>query len=226
MRSRWLVWALLVVSLLAAGSLTYAAGSKMDIGSYVKESMQVNVNGDQGQICMWTPFELFIQCALMENGVTRDAAEKDLGFLKPYQIVIVQCSSTKPDGTPAYATEQSVRARTVLRCADGTELKPLTAVPPTITDTVDTLRAFIGTDHKHAYIMVFPALDKQGKVIADSTQKGKFTVVLKAAASYPEAVFTWRTPFDSMSSVPPCKKCGEPLSAKWTYCPYCGTKIP
>src|SRR2546427_632057 len=36
--------------------------------------------------------------------------------------------------------------------------------------------------------------------------------------------FTWHTPFDVLSPHAPCPRCKEQLAAKWSYCPFCGTK--
>ena len=50
---------------------------------------------------------------------------------------------------------------------------------------------------------------------------GKETLIPEAAN---KAVFIWRTPFDALTENITCSHCGESLSAKWHYCPWCGQK--
>ncbi len=76
------------------------------------------------------------------------------------------------------------------------------------------------------HVLIFPARDKDGKDIVDVTRQDRFTLVLKADKDYPEAVCMWHTPFDALTPVPPCAKCGEQSSAKWSFCPWCGQKLP
>ena len=49
--------------------------------------------------------------------------------------------------------------------------------------------------------------------------------MLKADRKFNETIFTWHTPFDATTSVPPCPDCGESVSAKWSFCPWCGKKL-
>jgi hypothetical protein len=75
------------------------------------------------------------------------------------------------------------------------------------------------------HVLVFPTKNKQGQSIVDTAQKDKLTLVLKADRKFNETIFTWHTPFDATTSVPPCPDCGESVSAKWSFCPWCGKKL-
>ena len=75
------------------------------------------------------------------------------------------------------------------------------------------------------HVLVFPANGPDNKPIVEASKKDKLTLVLKADHQFKESTFVWRTPFDATTPAPPCPKCKEPLSAKWTFCPWCGAKV-
>jgi hypothetical protein len=73
--------------------------------------------------------------------------------------------------------------------------------------------------------LLFPTKTKAGKTIIDTSRKGKLTLALKADGTYTETVVSWRTPFDATTPVPPCVRCKELVSAKWSHCPWCGANL-
>jgi hypothetical protein len=166
---------------------------------------------------------------LASGGKDRADVEKNLNFLKPYQIIVVRCGVTESNCSTAYATEKEVRARAALRFSRSEEVLPVDEVPPRISATVDTLKKLLAAKDDEggskAYILLFPAATKEGKLVADSSRRSKLTLVLKADESFQKAVFVWHTPFDATTPVPPCRKCKETVSAKWSYCPWCGAKL-
>lgn len=150
---------------------------------------------------------------------------KEAAFLKPYQAIVVQCSISDELGNEVYASEREIVQRAVLQLANGTEVKPLTKYPPQVKATIEVMKAFMAEDGDGMYILVFPASTSGGKKIVDTTKKDKLTMVLKASKDFPQAVFTWRTPFDTLQGDQTCATCKEDVSVKWSYCPWCGAKL-
>jgi hypothetical protein len=232
LRTSFLTVALCVFSCAAAGrgQDAVADAAKVDIGGFVKEVMKIKIAGDNSELAMWFPFEFFVQSALTEKGMTRERAEADLAMLKPYQIVIVQCGTDNIMGLTKYVGEKDVRSRAVILLTDGTELKPIEKAPPMVNVFMAAMKAMIGAEgdagSENMHVLVYSGKDKNGKPIIDTSKQDKLTLLLKPHGAFKKTVFTWRTPFDATTQVPPCAKCKEPVSAKWQFCPYCGSKQP
>jgi hypothetical protein len=202
--------------------------SKVDLGSFVKEIMILNMEGNQRQLAMWFPFEFFVQSVMAEGGKSRADAEKEIGFLKPFQVIVVQSGWERDDGTTAYAGEKEVRARARLRPDQGSELEPLERVPPLVSASVEEMKKLLASDggagNASMQVMIFPAEANKSPVI-DTSKKGKLTFVLKPDGRFQHAQFVWRTPFDATTTVPPCSRCKESVSPKWTFCAWCGLDL-
>lgn len=211
----------------AAVNAQQPAKPKVDVGSLAKEIMALKFEGDGMQLAMWLPFDFFL-AANMDGQTSRSDVEKELLFLKPYHTVMVQSSFDAPNSATVYESAQQVRGRAVLRLEGGEEIKPLDQVPPMVVQTLEvmrkTLAASQGESGANMHILVFPATH-DSKPLLDTSKKDKLILVLKSDAHFKETVFTWHTPFDAMSPVPPCPKCKEIVSAKWSYCPWCGNQL-
>jgi hypothetical protein len=83
-----------------------------------------------------------------------------------------------------------------------------------------------GAGNANLHILVFSSSTKTGEKIIDTSQKASLTLLLKADTKFKERSFNWRTPFDSVTSAPDCQRCKAGVSAKWTYCPFCGQRLP
>lgn len=201
----------------------------VDLGAFTKEIMIMDFRENQTHLAMWLPYEFFVAATLSQGKVSKAAAERDLEFLRPYITLAIQSSIEQPDGTSMYASEKEVRARAVLKLADGSQVSPLESVPPMVSATMSAMKALITSEGDagslNMHILVFPALTKQGQKVVDVARKDKLTLVLKAHTKFKETSFTWRTPFDALTTVPDCPRCKAGVSAKWTYCPYCGQKL-
>lgn len=202
--------------------------AEVDLGAFVKEIMLMKLAGNHMELAMWFPFDFFVESALAEGGTTRSQAERDVAFLKPYEILIVQRSTDDMFGRSKYADQESVRDRAVLLSRNGSELKPLDDIPPLVNATMVAMKTMISAEgdagSANMHVLVFPGKDKAGKPLVDTGKRDRLTLVLKGDGNFTETKFTWRTPFDATSKSPPCSKCGEWVSTKWTYCPYCGKK--
>jgi hypothetical protein len=206
-----------------------AAKPKVDLGSFTKEIMVLNVEGDQRQLAMWFPFEFFVEANLAGAGKNRAEVERQLRFLKPFHTVIVQCGLDKEDGSTAYANLKDVRARAVLKPDKAEAIPPLEKVPPLVAATVEAMKTAMAAEGdeggSNMHVLLFPAATKDGRPIVDISKKGKLTLLLKADGRFKETVLVWHTPFDAMTPAPPCPKCAELISAKWSYCPWCGSNL-
>jgi len=99
-----------------------------------------------------------------------------------------------------------------------------------VSATLAAMKAIIdsegGAGNANLHILVFSGFTKTGAKIIDTSQKAKLTLLLKADPKFRAITFNWRTPFDAVAGVPDCSRCKAGLSAKWTYCPFCGQKLP
>ena len=218
-----------VILILAVPALPDAPAPRgpADLGTFTKEIMSLKLEGAAVQLAMWFPMEFFAEAALAEGGATREQVEKNLAFMKPFHTLVVQVGTSQPDGATTYESERSVRARAVLRAADGDEVGSLEKPPPMVSATVNAMKGFMAQDGNTAnmHVLVFPASTPGGKPLVDVAKRGKLTLVLKAKGDAKESQFIWRTPFDALNPVPPCAKCKEPVSGKWFFCPWCGAKL-
>jgi hypothetical protein len=212
-------------------SLAQGKGAKkpgVDVGSLVSELMTLKLDGTKSQMALWLPYEFFVQVEISQGGEDPKAVESSMAFLKPYLAFAVVRSENLADGREKYATEKDIRSATILRLRDGTEIRPLDVVPANINMTLAAFKA--GMAHQgsmeHAHILVFPSQTRDGKPIIDTTKRSKLTLVLKPNGEFPETSIVWYTPFDALTPSAPCSKCKEGLSAKWSYCPWCGAAIP
>ncbi len=234
--SRGRIVALLSITLLAHVSAISTAKveqqieakSTVDLGAFVKELMVMKMDGDQSQMAIWFPFEFFLESGLAENNKSRAEIERDLAFLKPFHTITIQCSMDQPDGSNLYASEKEVRSRAFLKLEDGTELHPLDKVPPMVSATVAAMKSLIEAEgdagSANMHILIFPST-KDNKPVIDSSKKGKLTLVLRADKRFRPVTINWHTPFDSVNPNSFCPRCKESISAKWSYCPWCGASI-
>ena len=203
--------------------------STVDLGAFIKELMVMKIEGNNSQLAIWCPFEFYVEATLAEGGQTRATVEKDFSYLRPYLTVIVQCGIDQIDGSTLYSSEREVRARAVLKLADGTEIRPLDKVPPMVSIIVAAIKTMLSSEGDpggaNMHVLVFPSKSKQGKPIVDTVKKDELTLVLKANGNFNQTAFAWHTPFDAITNVPPCPMCGESVSAKWSFCPWCGEKL-
>ncbi|MFM9960606.1 MAG: hypothetical protein ACKV2Q_05215 [Planctomycetaceae bacterium] len=201
--------------------------SQTNVGSFINELMRLEIQKDSQQLAIWMPREFFIAAAHQE-GTSLEQARTDTAFLDAYQIVLVQCGKSDIVGNTKYSSEAEVRDRAVLLQPDGTEIKPLTRIPPlvlAVTTAMKTMMANEGDEgSKNMHVILFPSKSKTGKPIVNVTAQDKLTLRLKAAGTFAETTIVWRTPFDALTANTPCRKCSESLSGKWSYCPYCGNK--
>ncbi len=199
-----------------------------DLEDFTKEIMIIDFKDGKQYLVMWLPFEYFVSAAMSDATMSKASAESTVRFMKPFITLAVQAGIDQPDGSTIYATEKELAARAVLRMPDGTEERPVERIPPLVLGALAAMKAVITADGGNANIhfLVFPAVNKKGTPIVDTKRKEELNLILRADPKFKEKFFTWRTPFDSVVGTVTCAKCKAGLSAKWTYCPYCGQKLP
>ena len=178
---------------------------------------------------MWLPYEFFVEAAAMDGTVPRATLERELSFLKAYITIFTSNSLKQADGSEIYSSETEMRDRAVIKLGDGMEVKSLKTIPPKLVSLVAAMKTFLaqqgGRDRENIHVLLFPAVTPEGKAIVDIGRKDVLNLQLKQAGRFRAASFTWRTPFDALTSVADCPRCKAGLSAKWSYCPYCGLKV-
>ncbi len=101
--------------------------------------------------------------------------------------------------------------------------------PPRVAALVSFMKTLIAADGgqgtANLHILVFPSSNRLGKPVVNTSQRDSLTMVMKADRRFKERTFVWRTPFDAVTTTPPCPRCKAAMSAKWAYCPYDGTKL-
>jgi hypothetical protein len=204
---------------------------KVDVGSFIKELMVLKGEGPQCQVAIWLPFDFFVEAGLARGGTSRAEVERGLRVLKPYHAIIVQRALTHDDGSMEYASQRDVLAAAVLRLDNGDEVAPLDPerIPPLVSGMAETMKKIVasggGERGASTYVLMFPATTAEGKAVIDPSRKARLTLVLKEDSRFKEAVLVWHTPFDATKPVPPCLQCKEQVSAKWSYCPWCGASL-
>ncbi|HEX5706515.1 MAG TPA: zinc ribbon domain-containing protein [Pyrinomonadaceae bacterium] len=206
------------------------AAPRVDLGAFTKEVMGFHFEGDQTHLAIWFPYEFFVAVALSDGTGDRASMEREMGFMRDYIPLVIQSEFEQPDGTKVFATEAELRSRAVLKLADGSEVAALTSVPPKISALLAVMRNVIQDDggqlSRNMHVLVFPSSTRAGRKIVETSQKDILTLVLKPGGRFKEASFNWRTPFDALTRPADCPRCRAGVSAKWTYCPFCGQKLP
>ena len=221
---------------LAAGVAAVAAAKarprqkrgKVDLGAFIGELVEINILGNQTQSAIWLPFEFYIE-ANRAQGKSTVQIEKEMAPLKPYLVFMVQCSIENPGSPAIYESVERLYARAVLKGKDGSETRPLTNIPGKLSARLDAIKSLMSQgpaqSASNMHILVFALNNASGDRIVNTKKRDKLTLVLNDSGAFSRTVFTWRTPFDALSEDVICPRCGETLSAKWYYCPWCGNKL-
>jgi hypothetical protein len=215
---------LLATMLMGAAPAGAPAPSKGDVGAMSTERMRMQFDANNQQMAIWMAQDFFKLCGqLSPNG----GDDEQLKLLEPYIIVAVMRSNDDRDGTSHYASEQQVHSSSVIALDNGKQLKPLDKVPPRVSVIAAAMKAGMAAKSNsadHMFLLFFPAKTADGKPVVDSSKKDKLKLVLDPLPNMSKTEMVWRTPFDATNPATPCKSCKEPISAKWSYCPYCGAK--
>ncbi len=215
------------VSGFARNKQTKPAENKVNVGAMVTEIMKMHMGEDADNtmsFAMWLPKEFFVESAI-SSGQTREQAEAGLSIFEGYTLLVAGQQRGDTFGDKETTTKEIV-GRSVLVTEDGTELKPVDAPPRELVRIANLMKMSMKTQGPFAeamQVMVFPD-SVDGKPVVDMNNRDKLTLKVSEGNGWSGFDATWRTPFDALTPSTPCVKCSEPVSAKFSYCPYCGTK--
>jgi len=214
-------------NLLAGGTPAQGPASKVDFNAVLKEIMHAEIKDNQQTMAFWLPAEFFI--SMEEGQVGREIAEKNYGFLRKYLVFIVGQQLEEDDGTKIPAKKSDLLKRISLKMNNGEKFALVDNIPPKLSELLEQTRRNItangGSMGKISSIFIFSSISDGWKTSFDIRNKNSLILSLKEGNGFKSNHFVWKTPLDSFQPAPPCKKCGEAVSAKWSFCPWCGTKI-
>jgi hypothetical protein len=218
-----------IIGLAAVSAQSWQKRDKPDLGAFIKEIVSIKVSGNQTQSAIWLPLEFYIEVNQRIQEKNSAQIEKELAPLKPYLIFMVQCSMENPDLPAVYESLNQLYTRATLKDKKGSEIKPLLDIPQELSARLNAIKSLMSQDSAgsaaNMHILVFPSKNADGNPIVNTNKRDKLTLVLNKKGLFNKAVFIWRTPFDALTENITCLNCGESLSAKWHYCPWCGQKL-
>ena len=217
-----------IAGIAAVSAQSWQKRDRVDLGAFIKEIVSIKVSDSQTQSAIWLPFEFYIEANQIQ-GKSREQIEKELAPLKPYLICMVQCSVENPDSSVVYESLQQLCSRAVVKDKNGSETRPLIDIPKQLSTRLEAIKSLMSQDPAQSaanmHILVFPFNNADGTAIVNTNTRDKLTLVLNDGGLFKKTVFKWRTPFDALTRDVTCSNCGENLSAKCCYCPWCGNKL-
>ncbi len=202
---------------------------RADVNSLMKELNCTKL--EQKFVCtgIWMPYEAFVELAISPDGKNRERLEADLEFLKDYQIIVVGKQIEGDGGLTTYADLTDFEKFVSLKLSTGQEFPRITNPPERVATVAEVykknLAAMLGEFGKGLNVLIFSSTAKDGKTVLSATTKGTLILRFREEKGAKTTRLEWRAPLDALNPVPPCAKCQETLSGKWTYCPWCGAKV-
>ncbi len=221
---RWVVLPACIFLALAAAQTT----EETDPSELLPETQNsIHTKGYAGMV-WWIPVE-FWERAFLQQGVTADRAAEQLKPLRDYVMVAVVVGKIGTFGAINFAPADQVRAKTVLRGANGVSYAPVTRVSSDAESLTAIMKPLfanaLGKMGESIELLFFPAKDAAGQLLADPRQKGSFAIILKELAGSPESVFEWQLPLTALSPPKFCPVGKERVKANWNYCPWHGVPL-
>jgi len=176
----------------------------------------------------WIPFEFWIDSGL-KRGNSAEKTTHDLGALKDYTVVVLFAAQVSPLGSFTFTAPSDLEKKVVLRDHNGEEygsiLNPSQDAKTLATVLRPVLGNALGKAGENSEMIFFPARGHDGRLIADPTAKGSFSVVVKDILGVPQSIYAWRTPLTSVAAPKHCPIGKELMHADWDYCPWHGAKL-
>lgn len=231
-----LVVCILAGTLFAQTAPSPAVSKPVDIGTEthrgdipdLNRETQLGINAkDYAGLIWWIPFEFWLNSAAKSGNASQ--AEQNFKPLKQYTIVFVFASRVSALGAFDFVPPEQVQRKVFIRDSKGTEYAAL----ENISDDAKNLAAMLkpvlanamGKAGENSVLLFFPAVDKDGRAIADAKADGRFSVVLKDLVGVSEDVYEWRLPLTSISTPKFCPLGKERVNANWKYCPFHGVPL-
>lgn len=193
-------------------------GMPLEFFNFMKECVQITSNENEKQLAAWLPMATCFKLVDIAGGKT-GSLEASMQKCQPYLMFIVENRVGSNGSHMSFEPVASMRARAVLKFTDGQEVRALEKVPEDFPSAILSLARLPGTHQ--ANLLIFPAGTHADLDL--STAKNKLSLSLLATKDYHASDFVWRLPLEIYGSTQQCTKCHSDLSAKWSFCPYCGT---
>lgn len=217
--------ALLLLGFLAlAPAPAGAAEESINLSELTRETQKMIQKDNQMSLLWWIPEE-FWRLSLEQSAAGGERTSQFLEVLRPYIVLVAVDGKIGPMGGMTYRSEEDMRGALSVADARGNRFRPvgLMDVAPDAKNLTAIMKPVFanmaGPLGKNMHMVLFPAVDKEGKRIADAAARGSFTVFLG------EREFRWRLPLGSVLPSRTCPSCGENHSGAYDYCPYDGTRL-
>lgn len=204
---------------------TETADTRID--DLIKDTQRPIGGKDIAGLVWWIPAE-FWEASAIQQGSTPQKARETFAPMREYTMVIVAVGKVGI-GNITWFSESDVRSSTTLRDSDGQLYKALTDISSDAVGIASVVKPVLantlGQTGQNLQIMFFPAKTTAGKLIADPTRAGSFSVQIENLAGQKLSMFEWRLPLTSLTPPRFCPVGKERVEANWKYCPWHGNKL-
>jgi len=176
-------------------------------------------------VVWWLPEE-FWNLSLKKGAVVGDEQQAEfLKAVRPYLIFAAVDGKVGALGGTEFVDPETIRSGFRIVDRSGRSYSPLP--DPQIPADVKNLSAMmksvlgnmLGAMGQGMSIVILPATEPDGSVIAAATREGSFSVEFAGQS------FTWRLPLASLLPAKVCPIDGERMSGAWKYCPFHGKPL-
>lgn len=190
----------------------------LEFFNFLKDCFIVNVSDGQHQYAAWLPLQTFVRMYAAGGGDTAQLEPK-VKDLKSYLMFVVENRTYDQFKNPISESAESLRARIKLRFPDGTEVRAVDKTP----DGMPTNAPTFGNLGRRGQLLIFPS-EGHIDLDAENASKSKIQLILDGNDAFKASSFTWHLPLELSGTTKQCSKCHNELSAKWSFCPWCGIK--
>lgn len=216
--------AILALGLAGLSTPSFGDGA-IDMHAVVQETQQMSQGSGDMTLVWWLP-EQFWEASMAQNpDVSRAQVDEFVKTVRPYTMIAVVDGQIGAFAGVTYKSDQVIRSTVFLRDAQGESYAPIaeSAINPDTRNLLQMLKPVIanmlGPMGENMHFLLFPAVDKQGRPLADPTKAGAFQVAVG------EKTFSYRLPLGSV--LPPKFDPGtrERFPGNYNFNPYTGGKL-
>ncbi len=205
--------------------LDWAQETQIDIAALLSQIQLTDPRADVMNMAMWMPEQFWQATFSQESNITQTEIEQRLDVFRPYILVAVVAGKLGPFGAPNFDSLATVLNKTRLVDDEHTVYEPMirsTLSPDMqgfLTVFTPMLTQMLGPMGEAMVLVVFPARDQDGVMIADATKEGSFQV------NVGDSEFKWRLPLGAVLPPKVCPVDGEKMNGAWKYCPWHGVEL-
>jgi hypothetical protein len=192
----------------------------VSIDELIDDTQYTTDDPDRMTMAWWLPDEFWSVSLVSDPTMTEAGVAEILELVSGYTLVIYVDGEFGPFGGVKFVLPEQLRRGARLVGVDGEEVSPLAdaEVSPDMVLLVGAMRPVIanmlGAFGENMSFVVFPREDSEGRVIADATAGGGFTMKLG------EASFKVHTPLPALLAGKRCGVCEREYRGDYVYCPY------